>query len=111
MCNCIKDSKEKFAELVTKRASEKGENVIPITDHGEDGIDGLVIMMVTKDSGFTPIIMSTQFRWKTTFEKKNGEVSRPKKNHSTIAFSYCPFCGEKYIMREAAEPVKSDSNG
>jgi hypothetical protein len=32
----------------------------------------------------------------STFQKKDGSASRPKKDSISIFYSYCPFCGKQF---------------
>lgn len=102
MCDCIRDLNEKLTARVTETAATENKTVLPLNEslHG-DGLDGGVFMMVTADSGLDSYVLSTQFHWRTSFIKKDKTESIPKKNHATVAFTYCPFCGVPYKMKKS----------
>lgn len=47
-------------------------------------------------SWFPKVRLYVNFIIRSTFKKKDGNTSKPRNEHVSIYFAYCPFCGEKY---------------
>jgi hypothetical protein len=82
-CKCINE----IPELIKKQQLEKPNNP-----------DGFKIVESSWEnfSLFPKTRLLTKYEVTSTFTKKDGSTSRPKKNQVTIMFSYCPFCGHEF---------------
>lgn len=47
-------------------------------------------------SSFPRKRLYSNFIVKSTFTKKDGTTSKPKNEHASIFYTFCPFCGQKY---------------
>jgi hypothetical protein len=82
-CDCLETTKE----LINKNISERKNNP-----------KGFKIIESNWEScsWYPKIRLFNNFVIKSTFEKKDGTISKILKNRIAIFFTYCPFCGRKY---------------
>ena len=82
-CNCIAESKKHILEhLVKNTRNPKGYKIV------ESDFDNCSIF--PKNRLYVNLIITS------TFTKKDGATSRPRKQETPVFFTYCPFCGIKY---------------
>lgn len=83
-CDCITEVAKKIQKKITadQTVKQKGYKLLNGKwDH----------------SSFYPKVrLYSNYIIESTFEKKDGSTSRPKKDHVTIFYSYCPFCGQAF---------------
>lgn len=82
-CDCLK----KTSELIINKISEKETNP-----------KGYKILEADWEykSWYPKVRLYANLIIKSTFKKNDGSISKPKNQHVSIYFSYCPFCGKKY---------------
>ena len=82
-CDCMKDSENKIKEHLSNRKTNP---------------EGFEIFESDWEykSWYPKVRLYANYIVKSTFKKKDGTTSKPKNEHVSIYFTYCPFCGKKY---------------
>ncbi len=87
-CDCL----SKVEETIKKRFATEKEKML----NGYKFIDG----SWECHSFYPKFRLYSNYTIKSSFEKKDGTESKPKIEHVSIFYSYCPFCGKKYQQRD-----------
>ena len=101
MCDCIKTTTEVITKSMHDKCVEKNETMLEIKNWDGEGLQGTTFAF--GNNGLSGEFLKTDFIFKSTFKKKNGTDSKPKNNHVSIIYTYCPFCGVKY-RKDSEEP-------
>lgn len=101
MCNCIDEVNEKTFQYAKNAYEKNNETILPL-DYDE-GIQNLTLMLGDDNNQPSGYVQTTTFEFRTTFKKKDGSTSKPKKNRPSLIFTFCPFCGVKYAQNNEAE--------
>ncbi len=83
-CDCIPKLAENIKEKIKKDKSERVKGFNLIKGNWEHY------------SFYPKTRLYSDFIIESTFEKKDGSTSKPKKDSVSIFYSYCPFCGKRY---------------
>lgn len=94
-CNCIEEVSKTTLDHLTKKSEEDGATVMEIQTWDGDGMQNTTYCL--SDSQISGEVLKTEFVYRTTFIKKDKSTSRPQKNRCSLIFTFCPFCGIKYI--------------
>ena len=109
MCNCIRKVTEKVIDSVTKSRAAKGETILPLTYY-KDGFQSGGYGIVSDIHGLKipGARLMGDFVFQSTFRKKDGTTSKPKKNKIIVLFTHCPFCGIPYDGEPHTEPYPNE---
>lgn len=91
-CNCIKEVGGAILESMTKQLKE-GERLCDIKY--DEGLQGVAFNLMKGTSA-----LKTDYVFRTITKKKDGTDGKPKASHTSIMFTFCPFCGVKYVEEE-----------
>ena len=82
-CDCMKDTENKINEHLSARKTNP------------EGFE-IVSSDCEYKSWYPKKRLYVNYIVKSTFKKKDGTTSKPKNEHISFYFTYCPFCGKKY---------------
>ena len=83
-CDCFSKVAENIKAKVTSDESKKQKGYNMLKGNWEHR------------SIYPKVRLYSDFIIESTFEKKDGTTSKPKKENVSIFYSYCPFCGKPY---------------
>ena len=81
-CNCLSQVKKKILEKVKADSKAEGYRIV------ESGFE--------RESWFPVTRLYSAFLIKSTFTKKDGTESKPKNEHVSVFYTFCPFCGKAF---------------
>jgi hypothetical protein len=100
MCKCLENLNKNMLDYLTKQHAEMGHKVLPIDSLSDDGVDNVHFILPSKEDtekfDCTGMQLHTRFAYRYTFEKKDKTISKPRREGISIAFTFCPLCGEPY---------------
>ncbi len=107
MCKCLTEVEQLSIDSIKERNPKW--NVLPLSNTGEDGVQNCMLLLAQREEGFdvAPRQLSTQFVARYTFQKNDGKPSQVKKFSASLAFSFCPFCGDPYKKPIAGSETKT----
>lgn len=91
-CNCLETVEKNLIEMLSNREDNPKKFTIVESEW-------------EYKSWFPTVRLYVNYIVKSTFEKKNGTTSKPRNEHVSIFFTYCPFCG-KQIKEQSSELMK-----
>lgn len=108
MCQCLDQLEKDMLKYVTEKHAALGHTVLPLNSSmHDDGLDNTHLILPTKEDlekfEVTGVQLHTKFAFRYTFEKKDKTTSKPKREHVSISFTYCPICGEPYKKPKAEQ--------
>lgn len=83
-CDCISKVADTIKQKVTEDQNEKQNGYKLIEGNWEH------------HSWYPKHRLYSNFIIESTFTKKDGTTSKPKKDHVSMFYSYCPFCGKQF---------------
>lgn len=86
MCNCKDEIEAELTKRLAANTPELSEHKVELSGYG------ISFNRETGTASLRPFMTAKGIADKT---KKNGNIVYKKFNHP-VAFSYCPFCGEKF---------------
>jgi len=83
-CDCISKVAENIKAKITADQTEKQKGYKMLNGNWEH------------HSWYPKVRLYSNYIIESTFEKKDGSTSKPRKDHVSIFYSYCPFCGKPF---------------
>lgn len=104
MCNCIKEAEEKFDQHFKDNLKKRN---IEISEIKEQGFTTLPFLMMDG-----PVRFFHPYEVKYVAKKKDGSPEKRTLTFKTnLISSFCPMCGEKYVLNEEElKNVEEESN-
>jgi hypothetical protein len=88
MCDCRKEIEGKLLERFKEQAPEAKGHSLTLKGYA------LIFGDTLKEKGFMELETEAEF------PTKKGGI-RKKKTRQNLIFTFCPFCGERYELKEA----------
>lgn len=83
-CNCLEKSEKLIQEKLTEKNTAKDSSYKIVNGKWE------------RQSFYPVTRLYSDYIIESTYQKKDGSASKPKKQSIAILYSYCPFCGIEY---------------
>lgn len=90
-CNCRDDIEKKLLDRFKAQQLDATEHLVTLAGYTFVIVDGDMV-----ETGYMP------FALEAVYSLKNGKTKRKTSRHNMI-FSYCPFCGERYPLKQEAK--------
>ncbi len=110
MCNCLKETQERFIGHLKDHSDILEGKVNLQFDEVESGYVNQFLSFGDTSGGFK---LAFPFHLKYTYEKKDGSRSREQTIKTNVFPTYCPFCGEKMVeidKMKALDPDPEEQN-
>lgn len=93
-CNCKTDFTEKFLERAKEQLPDSKDHKVEMTGYTHVFGENEAGQTTLESRGFMPVEISH------TVTVKKTQLDRVKKDKTSFIFTYCPFCGVKYVQEK-----------